>query len=51
MLDKKILERIITEITNIFDIDKSLSNFELLKICKREGNESFTNDQDNHLPH
>lgn len=51
MLDKEILKRIIIKITKIFYTGKSLSNFELLKICKREGIENFTNEQDNHLSH
>lgn len=51
MLDKEMLKRIIIEITKIFDAGKSLSNYELLKICNREGLGNFTNEQDNHLAH
>ncbi len=51
MLDKEILKRIIIEIIKIFEAGKSLSNYELLKICKREGIANFTNEQDNHLAH
>lgn len=51
MMDKEILKRIIIEITKIVETQKSLSNFELLEICKREGIGNFTNEQDNHLSH
>jgi len=51
MFKKENLKKIINELAESYEAEKILSNLELLEICKREGFEGFTNEQDNRLAH